>query len=56
MFECKQKNIHDVGFVDPYIINEYMLQDHPKDMENDMFTFFTKQRLKREIPFPYNFK
>jgi hypothetical protein len=56
MFEYKQKNIHDVGFVDPYIINEKILQDHPKDVENDLFTFFTKLSLKREIIFPYNFK
>jgi hypothetical protein len=47
MLECKQKGIHDIGFVDPYIINEKMLQGHPKDMENDMFTFFTKQSLKK---------
>jgi hypothetical protein len=56
MLECKQKEIHDVGFVDPYIINEKMLQGHPKDVENDPFTFFTKKSLKREILFPYNFK
>jgi hypothetical protein len=56
MLECNQKGIFDVGFVDPYIVNKKMLQAHPKDVENDLFTFFTKQSLKREILFPYNFK
>jgi hypothetical protein len=56
MFECKQKGIYDVGFIDPYIVNEKMLQGHPKDVENDLFRFFAKQSLKREILFPYNFK
>jgi len=56
MFECKKIGIHDVGFIDPYIINERMLQDHPRDVENDLFRFFFRQSLKREILFPYNFK
>jgi hypothetical protein len=55
MFECKQKAIYDVGFIDPYIINERMLQHHPRDVENDLFRFFSRQSLKREILFPYNF-
>jgi hypothetical protein len=56
MLECKKKGIYDVGFIDPYIVNENMLQNHPKDVEHDLFTFFTEQSLKREILFPYNFK
>jgi hypothetical protein len=56
MFECSQKGIYDIGFVDPYIINEKMLQGHPKDVEHDLLTYFTEQSLKREILFPYNFK
>jgi hypothetical protein len=56
MLECSKKGIYGVGFVDPYIVNEKMLQDHPKDVEHDLFTFSTKQSLKREILFPYNFK
>jgi hypothetical protein len=56
MLECKEKGIYDVGFVDPYIVNEKMLQQHPKDVEHDLFTFFIEQNLKREILFPYNFR
>jgi hypothetical protein len=53
--EYKNKAIYDVGFADPYIINEIMLRRHPEDVEHDMYTFFTEQSLKREILFPYNF-
>ena len=56
MFECKQKGIHDVGFIDPYTINERMLKDHPRDVEKDLFRSFIKKSLKRELLFPYNFK
>jgi hypothetical protein len=56
MLEYNRKGIYDVGFVDPYIVNEKVLQDHPKDVEHDLFTFFTEQSLKRKILFPYNFK
>jgi hypothetical protein len=55
MLECKNRGIYDVGFVDPYIVNEIMLENHPKDVEHDLYTFFTKQSLKMEILFPYNF-
>jgi hypothetical protein len=54
MVECNKKGIYDVGFIDPYIVNEKMLQAHPKDVEHDMFTFSTEQSLRREIL--YNFK
>jgi hypothetical protein len=43
MLECNNKEIYDVGFVDPYIVNE-----NPKDVEHDLFTFFTEQSLKKE--------
>ena len=56
MLECKSKRIFDVGFIDPYIVNEYMLQNHPKDVEHDLYTFLIKHNLKNEILFPYNFK
>jgi hypothetical protein len=55
MLECKNRGTYDVGFVNPYIVNEIMLQRHPQDVEHDLYTFFTEQSLKREIIFPYNF-
>jgi hypothetical protein len=56
MLECKQSGMFDVGFIDPYIVNEITLQHHPKDVENDLYTFCTEQNLRSEILFPYNFK
>jgi hypothetical protein len=32
MLEYNKKGIYAVGFIDPYIINVKVLQDHPKDM------------------------
>jgi hypothetical protein len=51
----QKRGIYDVGFVDQYIINEIMLQRFPQDVEHDLYTFFTKQSLKREIVFSYKF-
>jgi hypothetical protein len=42
MLECNTKGIFDIGFIDSYIVNEKMLQGHPKDVEHDLFTFLTK--------------
>jgi hypothetical protein len=54
--ECKIKNIHDVGFIDPHIVNEYVLENQPRDVEQDLWNFLRKQQLKSQILFPYNFK
>ena len=56
ILECKRKAIFDIGFIDPYIVNEVMLHNHPDDVEGDLFTFLTKHSLKREIIFPYNYR
>ena len=53
--ECKIMNIHDVGFIDPHVINGYVLKQHPKDVESDLYMFLTKQQLKSHILFPYVF-
>jgi hypothetical protein len=54
--ECKRRNILDVGFIDPHIINGYVLEKYPQDVEKDMYEFLTKQELKSEILFPYHFR
>ena len=46
----------EVGFIDPTIINEKMLLDHPEDVEADLTTFLIKQAECSEILFPYGFK
>jgi hypothetical protein len=52
---CRVRNIHDVGFIDPHIVNGYTLQHHPTDVEEDLWQFLTKQELKSDILCPYNF-
>ena len=56
MLECKRNNIYDVGFIDPYIINEHTLHKHPKDVEHDPYTFLVENNFCKKILFPYNFK
>ena len=56
MLKCKRARRYDVGFIDPYIINEYTLKNHPKDVEEDLSRFLTEHNFVKEILFPYNFK
>nr|XP_051190047.1 uncharacterized protein LOC127303345 [Lolium perenne] len=53
--ECMIRNIHDVGFIDPHIVNSYVLQHFPADMEADLWMFLSSQELKSDILFPYHF-
>jgi hypothetical protein len=56
MLKCKRRGMFEVGFIDLYIVNEITLQNHPKDVENDLSIFLNEQNLRNEILFPYNFK
>ena len=56
ILEYKSDGIYDIGFVDPYIINETMIQYHAKDTEDNLLRFMKAQNTKTEILFPYNFK
>nr|XP_051196359.1 uncharacterized protein LOC127309616 [Lolium perenne] len=53
--ECRVRSIHDVGFIDPHIVNGYTLKHHPADVEKDLWRFLDKQELKSDILFPYHF-
>nr|XP_051210356.1 uncharacterized protein LOC127327617 isoform X2 [Lolium perenne] len=53
--ECKKRNIHDVGFIDPHIVNGYVLERYPQDVERDLYKFLKEQQLKSQILFPYHF-
>ena len=55
IWECKIRNIHDVGFIDPHIVNGHVLQHHPEDVEKDLYKFLRKHQLKSHILFPYHF-
>ena len=53
----KHKNIlrSDNPFIDPQIVNSYVLEHHPDDVEDDLWRFIRKQELKSDILFPYHF-
>ncbi|KAK1678625.1 hypothetical protein QYE76_039473 [Lolium multiflorum] len=53
--EMRIRNIHDVGFIDPHIVNSYVLEHHPADVEEDLWRFIRKQQEKSDILFPYHF-
>ena len=55
ILECKRDKVYNIGFVDPYIINEKMIEDHAKDTEDNLLRFLIKQNSRTEILFPYNF-
>ena len=42
-----------IGFIDPYIVNDFMLEKYPKIMEDEIHMFLTKQFHCSDILFPY---
>jgi hypothetical protein len=54
--QMQNGQIYDIGFVDPYIMNEHSRQHHAKYMENNLVWELRKHETKKEILFPYNFK
>jgi len=56
ILECKRGQIYDLGFIDPNTIHEYTVQNFPKDTEIYLLRFLTKQQIRAEILFTYNFK
>ena len=54
--ECTRRRIFHIGFIDPYIVNDYTLEHHPQDVENDLYTFLIKQNECRSILFPLRFR
>ena len=39
ILECQKEGIFDIGFIDPYIINETMIKDFPDDTEANLLMF-----------------
>ena len=56
MLECKRARKYGAGFIVPYIVNEYTLKNHPKDVDEDLCMFLTENNFVKEILFSYNFK
>ena len=56
ILQRKQGRIKDIGFIDTNVNHEKMVQENPKDIEENLLTALMKQHQKNEILFPYNFK
>jgi hypothetical protein len=56
ILECRERNIHDVGFIDPNVINCHTIENNPREVEDLLLMFLTQQNLNSDIIFPYNFK
>jgi hypothetical protein len=47
MLKCKQRGMFDIRVIDPYIVNEITLQCHPKDVDNNLYTFFYRAKSQK---------
>ena len=56
ILECKRGHIYDIGFIDPYFVNEETLRLNYNDTEDAVVRALRFHETKREILFPYNFK
>ena len=58
MLECRREEITDIGFIDPDKMHEVTVEDpiHNKDTPATLLRFLKRQRDKKKILFPYNFK
>ena len=56
--EIKNSGRGDIGFIDPYVINDKMLEDplYTLETERNLLMFLTEQHYCNEILFPYRFK
>ena len=56
ILQIKQGRIKDdVGFIDPYVNNELVLQLKPDDVEDNLLRALVNQHPKEQILFPYNY-
>ena len=55
ILECKRGHIYDIGFIDPYWVNENTLLIKPGETEDSIVKALRFHETKREILFPYNF-
>ena len=54
--ECRLGKINDIGFIDPDKVHEVTLDQFAEETEDIFLTCIRRQRSKKEILFPYNFK
>jgi hypothetical protein len=53
---CRNGGVYTVGFMDPKVINQTLLQSNPKETFETIYRFLDKQHHMNEILLPYNFK
>lgn len=51
---CQRKGYRHIGFMDPYVINEYTVQTKPKMTTRNIWTFLEKHKSCEFLLFPYN--
>ena len=56
ILECKRGQIYDIGFIDPYWVNEHTVLHNAQETEDSIVKALRFHENKREILFPYNFK
>jgi hypothetical protein len=54
--ECKKFSYLNVGFVDPDKVHNDTVRDNPGETENNLLRFFTNQKDRDSILFPYNYR
>ena len=55
--ELKAKGRGDIGFIDPYVVNDAMLEDprYTRETFDNLVMFLERQHFCNEILFPYRF-
>lgn len=53
---CAKKNINDVGFIDPLLVNSEHCMQNPKTVEAHLLKCLKHQHYKSNIALAYNMK
>ena len=56
MQACRRLRMLGVGFMDPIVINETIVRDHPPDALENLYFFLNRQHDKGCILLPYNYQ
>ena len=55
IFEMKRDGVYGIEFIDPYTVNEEVLNNFKQDTEDSLLMFLKELNTKPEILLPYNF-
>lgn len=56
IYELKRDRVYGIGFIDPNIVNEIVLNNHPQDTDDSLLKFLKELNSRPEILLPYNFR